>query len=257
MNMHKISRTVWLQRILILVLFFILWDILSRFGIVDKFYVSYPSAIIKKAFIWISSGYILPHLWVTASETFIGFIIGLFLGVLTAVVFASVERLSKLFTPFMSILNAMPRIIFAPLIVLWFGLGFLSKIVMVIAMVYFIIFFNTYKGIKEVDPTITGNAKVLGASSMHLWQHVYFPSALTWIFTSIRTSIGFAVVGAIIGEYIGASEGLGYIIDSAQMNFDTTGVMAGLFILALLVGILDFGLQHVESHFSKWKSQTT
>ena len=151
-------------------------------------------------------------------------------------------------------LNAMPRVVLAPLFILWFGLGLLSKVVMVVSLVFFVVFFSTYTGIREVDRDLVNNARILGANPRHLIRHVLLPSALTWIFSSLRTSVGFALIGAVVGEYLGSHEGMGYVISYAEAMFNATGVLAGLLVLMAAVIAIDVALKRLDTRFSYWKA---
>ena len=132
-------------------------------------------------------------------------------------------------------LNALPRVVLAPIFMLWLGLGIWSKVALGVTLVFFIVFFNVYQGVKEVSPVILANARMLGMSERQLFAHVYWPSALSWMFSSLHTSVGFAIIGAVVGEYLGSAAGLGYLIQQAEGTFDTTGVFAGMVILAVFV----------------------
>ncbi|MBI5794685.1 MAG: ABC transporter permease [Planctomycetes bacterium] len=236
-----------------------IWEIGSQTGIIDPYYFSSPSRVVKNIVVWLVNGLVFKHLSLTMSEAGVGFIAGLVLGVTVGFLFATNSIVDTIFQPFIVIMNAMPRIAFAPLIILWFGLGFLSKAVIVISLVFFIVFFNTYRGFKEINPILLKNARVLGATRMQVFLHIYLPATMSWTFASLRVSVGFAIIAAILGEYMGASAGIGYLIDNAQSNFDATGVMSGLVILTIVVVILDSLLKKVEAHFTKWRinNQTT
>jgi len=186
-------------------------------------------------------------------ETIIGFLLGTLLGVTIGFLFARWEKLALIFDPLMVALNAMPRVVLAPLFILWFGLGLTSKVVMVISLVFFVVFFSTYTGIREVDRDLVSNARILGATPGHMIRHVLLPSALTWIFSSLRTSVGFALIGAVVGEYLGSHEGMGYVISYAEAMFNATGVLAGLLVLMLAVIAIDLGLKRLDRRFSYWK----
>ena len=191
-----------LWRVGLLLAFLALWEVATRRGWIDPFFVSQPTVLAAQIADWISSGFIFRHLWVTMQETIIGFLLGTFLGVAVGFLFARWETLAHIFDPLMVALNAMPRVVLAPLFILWFGLGLLSKVVMVISLVFFVVFFSTYTGIREVDRDLVSNARILGATQGHMIRHVLLPSALTWIFSSLRTSVGFALIGAVVGEYL-------------------------------------------------------
>jgi len=237
----------------LIAVFLIVWEISARNKVIDPFYVSTPSRIAKYVLIWFNEGILFKHLWVTLSEAAVGLIAGMILGLVFGFLFAASRLIDAFLQPFISILNALPRIAFAPLIILWFGFGFLSKVVIVISLVFFVVFFNTYQGFKEVSPILLKNARVLGANRYLVIRHIYLPATMTWIFTSLRLSVGYSIVAAIVGEYIGASAGIGFLIDSAQAMFDSTGVMAGLTVLTLTVGVIDFIVRRVEQYFAKWK----
>src|SRR3989449_1196783 len=202
---------------------------------------------------WIRTGFIFRHLAVTMQETISGFLLGTLLGVAVGFLFAHWQTLARIFDPLMVALNAMPRVVLAPLFILWFGLGRLSKVVMVISLVFFVVLFSPYTGIREVDRDLVNNARILGAGPRHLIRHVLLPSALTWIFASLRTSVGFALIGAVVGEYLGSHEGMGYVISYAEAMFNATGVLAGLLVLMAAVIAIDLGLKRLDARFSYWK----
>ena len=140
--------------------------------------------------------------------------------------------------------NALPRVVLAPIFTLWLGLGIWSKVALGVTLVFFIVFFNVYQGVKEVCPTVLANARMLGMNERQLMRHVYWPSALSWMFSSLHTSVGFAVVGAVVGEYLGSAAGLGYLIQQAEGVFDVAGVFAGMFVLAAFVIVIDTIVSH-------------
>jgi NitT/TauT family transport system permease protein len=233
--------------------FLLLWEVATRRAWVDPFFVSQPTVLAGQLYDWVRSGFILRHLVVTLQETLIGFALGTLLGVAVGFAFAQWDTLARVFAPLMVALNAMPRVVLAPLFILWFGLGLLSKVVMVISLVFFVVFFSTYTGIREVDRDLVHNARILGATPRHLIRHVLLPSALTWIFASLRTSVGFALIGAVVGEYLGSHEGMGYVISYAESMFNATGVLAGLIVLMAAVIVIDVALTRLDARFSYWK----
>ncbi len=158
-----------------------------------------------------------------------------------------------MFDPYVKMANALPRVVLAPIFTLWFGLGIWSKVALGVTLVFFIVFFNVYQGVKEVSPTVLANARMLGMSERQLMRHVYWPSALSWMFSSLHTSVGFAVVGAVVGEYLGAAGGLGYLIQQAEGVFDVAGVFAGMFVLAAFVIAIDLLVTMVEKRLLVWR----
>lgn len=230
-----------------------LWEWGVRSEWIDKFFVSTPYEIFKKIGIWVIKGEIFTHLFVTFVETLLGFFLGALLGVSVGFLFAFLPRLAKAFDPILVALNAMPRVVFYPLFVMWFGLGMESKVIFAATLVFFIIFLNTYSGLKEVDRDVIHQARILGASSRDVLRHVYFPSALTWIFSSVRVSVGFSLIGAIVGEYIASVRGIGRIIAFAESMFNANEVLAGLLLLMFFIGAIDIPLRRVERRYSQWK----
>lgn len=230
-----------------------LWSGLVRTGIVDPFFFPRPLDIAERIYEWFSGGDIYHDLWITLVEVFLAYVIGTVLGVTSGLWLALSPTSARIMDPYIKAFNSIPRVILAPIFTLWFGLGILSKVALGVTLVYFIAFFNVYQGIKEVNPVVLANARVLGASKLQLLRHVYLPSATTWILSSLRVSIGFAVIGAVVGEYLGASAGIGYIISHAEGVFDTVGVFAGMVVLGIFVMLLDMLVNMAEKRLLKWR----
>src|SRR5208282_2589013 len=179
-------------QILIAVAFLSTWQLLVTSGKLDKFFFSRPSDIAGRIFMWLHTGSIWPHLLVTLEEAALAFAIGAGSGIVCGFALARSPKLGALADPFIRVLNALPRVVLAPIFLLWFGLGIWSKVALGVTVVFFIVFFNTHQGVREVDPVIVNNVRMLGASDWQLVRHVFIPSALTWVFSSLHISIGFA-----------------------------------------------------------------
>jgi NitT/TauT family transport system permease protein len=229
------------------------WQLGVGAGIIDVFFFPAPVDIFKQIVDWITDLNFYHHVSITLTETVLGYIIGTGLGVAAGVWLGLSRSTARILDPFIKGLNAIPRVVLAPIFVLWLGLGLWSKVALAVTLVFFITFFNAMQGVREVNPVVLANAKILGAKRSDLLRHVYFPAAASWILSSLRTSVGFAVVGAIIGEYLGSSAGLGYLIAQAEGNFDAVGVFAGIIILAMFVLIIDLILDVVEGRLIKWR----
>src|SRR5262245_15965852 len=193
------------------------------------------------------------HLLITLTEGFLAFAIGAVAGVVLGFWLARNPLLSAIFDPYIKMLNALPRVVLAPIFMLWLGLGIWSKVALGVTLVFFIVFFNVYQGVKEVSPVILANARMLGMNQRQLFVHVYWPSALSWMFSSLHTSVGFAIIGAVVGEYLGSAAGLGYLIQQAEGTFDTTGVFAGMVILAVFVLLIDWLVTSIENRLLVWR----
>lgn len=221
---HVAPMVVW--QVLLGAILVSTWEVLASTGVLDKFFFSRPSEVAARIWQWFATGSIWQHLAVTLTEAILSFAIGAALGVGMGFLLARVDWLSELLDPFIRIANALPRVVLAPIFLLWFGLGIWSKVALGVMVVFFIVFFNTYRGVRDVEPVLLHNARMLGASERQLARHVLLPSALTWIFSSLHISIGFAIIAVVVGEYLGASHGVGYVISQAEGIFDTTGVFA-------------------------------
>ena len=230
-----------------------LWQWLVSVKVLDPFFVSRPSAIAQRIAQWVATGSLWGHLTVTLEESLLGLIVGSFLGISLGFSFGRSPMLASIFDPYIKMLNAVPRVVLAPLFLLWFGLGIWSKVALAVTLVFFVMFFNTYQGVRDADRVLIDNVRMLGASERQLVRHVLIPSALTWIFSSLQTSLGFAMVGAVVGEYLGSTSGLGYVISQAEGTFDTTGVFAGMTVLAIVVVIASAGVTRLEKWLLRWK----
>jgi NitT/TauT family transport system permease protein len=219
-----------------------------------QFFFSTPTAVLGRLFKWtITEHTIWRHVAITLVEAILAFIIGSVLGVLVGFGFARMPSVAAVFDPYVKAINALPRVVLAPIFALWFGLGVASKVALGVTLVFFIVFFNVYQGVKEVSPTVLANARMLGMNEHQLMRHVYWPSALSWMFSSLHTSVGFAVVGAVVGEYLGSAAGLGYLIQQAEGVFDTAGVFAGMVVLAVFVLLIDGLVTLIERRLLVWR----
>ncbi len=193
------------------------------------------------------------HLGVTLLETVLAFGIGTVLGLLFGLWLALAPTASAILDPYLKAANAMPRVILAPIFSLWLGLGIWSKVALAVTLVFFVVFFNVYQGVKEVSPVVLANARMLGASRRQLLRTVYLPSATSWVFSSLHTSVGLAFVGAVVGEYLGSARGVGYLILQAEGTFDVNTVFAGIVVLTAFALLLDGIVGRIERRLMKWQ----
>jgi NitT/TauT family transport system permease protein len=234
------------------------WHVFStnKFGgryVLDPFFFSTPFAVIQRTITDVVSGVLWYHLYITLIETILAFVFGAVGGVLFGFWFARRELVAAVFDPYLKGFNALPRVVLAPIFALWFGLGIWSKVALGFTLVFFIVFFNVYQGVKDVSPTVLANARMLGMNERQLLRHVYWPSALSWMFSSLHASVGFALVGAVVGEYLGSAAGLGYRIQQAEGLFDVTGVFSGMLVLAIFVIIIDAIVSAIERRLMVWR----
>src|SRR5256885_2907320 len=221
--------------------------------LLPPFFFSNPVDVGSQILEWFSRGVIWKHLLITLWESILGFAIGSLGGILVGFWFARQPFMAAVFDPYVKMTNALPRVVLAPIFALWLGLGIWSKVALGVTLVFPIVFFNVYQGVKEVSPAVLANARMLGMDERQLTRHVYWPSALSWMFSSLHTSVGFAVVGAVVGEYLGSAAGLGYVIQQAEGVFDVAGVFAGMIVLAAFVIGIDFIVTLVERRLLGWR----
>lgn len=214
-----------------------LWQVAGK--VFGAFVLSNPLLIIRRIADLVSSGELWPNLGTTMTETFAGLAIGMVLGVTLGVLIAPSRTVGRWFYPYIMALYSLPRVALAPLFIVWFGIGLKSKIFMVVTMVVFVAFYNTYQGMRSIDPDLLEMTRSLRASRRTELRWVILPAVAPWILTSLRLSIALALIGAVIAELIGASQGLGYYMGYAANVLDTTGVFAGLVIITVIAMIAE------------------
>ncbi|MGH3757540.1 ABC transporter permease [Actinophytocola sp.] len=223
--------------------------------LLDEYYVSKPSQMWRALLNWIDQGVLLPNIGVTLQETLLGFLIGAILGGTVGFVVGTMTYLGNLLSPFISALYAVPRLALVPLFMLWFGLGLGSKVAFVAMLVFFLVFYNTYSGAKDVDSDLLDTIRVLGARRRHLHLKVILPSALTWVFAGLRISVPYALVGAVTAEMISSNRGLGYLLIRASGQFDTAGVFASIVVMMCVALALNGLVVLLEHYLLRWKKR--
>jgi NitT/TauT family transport system permease protein len=257
------AATLWIWQLGLLVVLFLLWYAFTAPGLLPTFvfendrqaafFFGEPLKILGRIGTWFTGVEIWQHLWVTLLETVLAFAIGTGLGLAFGLWLALSPMAAAITDPYIKALNSMPRVILAPIFAVWFGLGIASKVALGVTLVFFIVFFNVYQGVREVSPVVLANARMLGASARQLLRHVYLPSATSWVFSSLHTSVGLAFVGAVVGEYLGSSRGVGYLILQAEGAFDINTVMAGILVLTAFALLLDALVGRIERRLMKWQ----
>lgn len=220
------------------------------------FFFGEPLKVLERIWDWFFGGDIYRHLWVTLLETLLAFFLGTVLGLVIGLWLALSPFASALLDPYIKALNSMPRVILAPIFTVWFGLGVASKVALGVTLVFFIVFFNVYQGVREVSPVVLANARMLGASHRQLLRFVFLPSAMSWVFASLHNSVGLAFVGAVVGEYLGSSAGVGYLILQAEGVFDINTVFAGILVLTAFALVLDWIVSVVERRLMVWQPRS-
>ncbi len=253
----KASNRKWLitaLRLLIISLFFLCWELAARTGRLDTFFFSSPGEIAKDLSVLFITGKIIPHLLRTMAEVFAGLGLGTLSGIATGIVLGRNELLARILDPVIMGLYAIPKIAIAPLFILWFGLGILGKIVFAWIVVFFLIFFNTYAGMRAVDKELLHTVQAMGATPWQLLVKVSIPSCMPWIMVGLRASLGASLIAAIVGEFVAADTGLGHLIMEGLTLFMTQRVLAVVLILSVIVIAMDLGLRYLQRRFMAWNN---
>ncbi len=247
-------------RVLLLVVIIGGWELTTRVGIVDPFFWGQPSGIWAQIVTWVTQGTAQGPLWeqiaVTLEETVLGFLIGVVLGVIFGVVLGRNRFLADVLGPYIKAANSIPRVVLGSIFIIGLGLGIQSKVALAVVLVFFIVFFNAFQGVREVDRNLLANARILGANQRQLSTAVIIPSALTWIIASLHTSFSFALVGAVVGEFLGSTQGIGLMIQTAQGAFNANGVFAAMVILAAVALLSELLITTLENRLITWRPNT-
>jgi NitT/TauT family transport system permease protein len=231
-----------------------IWHFVSG-HLIDPFFISSPIAVAIKLWTWTADGTLWHAFTYTFEAMILGFIIGSLAGFSTGFALGRSDLLARLFDPYITAVYCMPKIALAPLLILWFGIGIESKVAMSALIVFFLVFLNTFSGVRDVNPLYLQVTSIMGASSIQQLRYVVFPSAAAWVLTGLKVSVPYALIGAVVGELISSNRGIGFLIGQASGLFDTAGVFAGLAVLAATGIILNAGLKKLETRLLRWRGQ--
>jgi NitT/TauT family transport system permease protein len=250
---------VYAARVATFVVIFGGWQLFTSLKIVDPFFFGQPTGIVRTLWNWIQHGTaygsIWSQIWITMEEAVLGFVFGVAGGVVFGILLGQVRFLADVLGPYIKAVNALPRIVLGSIFLIFLGLGTTSKVVLAAVLVFFVVFFNAFQGVREVDKNFIANARILGASRLQVVRNVVIPSALTWIIASLHVAFGFAVIGAIVGEFLGAQHGLGLIIATAQNQFDADGVFAAMLIIGVIALTAEWLIGLLERRLLAWRPQ--
>jgi NitT/TauT family transport system permease protein len=255
--MRNRQRTVIFWRFFVLAFILGGWELSARMKWIDPFFYAMPSTIGAQIVDWMRNGTAQGSLWaqvlVTLEETILGFLIGSIGGIFFGILLGRNKLLADIFSVYIKVANSIPRVVLGSIFVIALGLGIASKVALAVVMVFFVVFGNAFQGVREADRYMIANAQILGASPRQVTFHVVIPSALSWILASLHVSFGFALVGAVVGEFLGARQGIGLLISTAQGAFNAAGVFAAMIVLAVVALIAEYLLTYVENHLLKWR----
>ncbi|HWE18479.1 MAG TPA: ABC transporter permease [Hyphomicrobiaceae bacterium] len=221
--------------------------------LVDDFFISNPVDVTRRLLQWTLNGSIFLHIWATVYATLAGFLIGAAGGFVLGVWLGISPFSGRLLNPYLWALNALPKVALAPLFVLWFGLGIESKIALAAVLVLFLVFLNTFSGVREVDQDLIDAARLMRATRLQVTAKIIVPSAMSWVFAGFKTSVPYALIGAVLGEMIAANRGLGYLVQFSGAQFDAAGVFAVLVVIALLAVALNVAVEIVQDRVERWR----
>lgn len=221
--------------------------------LIREIYVSSPTAIAIRLYEMFATGEILPHLWITGQELVLGYTIGLTIGVSCGYALGRSARLARVFEPYILAFYGIPKIALAPLFIIWFGIGVWSKIALAALMVFFLVFYNVYMGVRQVDRTLVDLARVMGANERHLTRHIFLPATAPFVIMGMRMAIPYSVIGVIVGEFTSSTAGLGLFIHQASSTYDPAGVFAGIAILLAFVAVANALATRLERRLLRWR----
>jgi len=251
--METLSKNrIWTLRAAFLAFVLIGWE-LSSGRLASEFFISRPTAIAEQFFVWLVSGTIFYHGVITLSQAVGGFFLGGIIGMCMGVWLGRAALVAEVLDPFIMMFYSLPKVALAPLFVLWFGIGMDMKIYLTATIVFFLVFLNTYTGVRAVSREQIAILKLMGANERHVLFKVVLPSAITWVFTGLRLSVPYALIGSIVGELIASNRGLGYLLANSAGQFDTTGVFAALISIMIMAFFLNALVKLVERKAMPWR----
>lgn len=222
--------------------------------LIREIYVSKPTAVAQRLYELFSSGEIYPHLWTTGQELVLGYVIGVAGGVISGYALGRSPRLARIFEPYVMAFYGVPKIALAPLFIIWFGIGMGSKVALASIMVFFLVFYNVFAGVRSVDRELVNLMLIMGANQRQLTYHVFLPAAAPFVMLGMRLAIPYSVIGVIVGEFTSSAQGLGLFIHEASSTYDPAGVFAGIVILLAFVTIANFFAGRLERRLLRWRS---
>lgn len=251
--MSKARAYVWLRQLIGFAILLAVWEAAARHGMLNPLYAPAPSAIFGALVQLFGEGTIWPHLEATFSAALGGLFFGLVIGTILGVAAALIPIIAEMLEPVMILLNAVPRVVLAPLFVIWFGIGLGSKVAVAFVLVAVLIFFTVFTGIRGVDRRLVERVTTLGGGRWALLREVYLPSIVAWIMGNLKVAVGFAFTGAVVGEFVAATRGLGYLLSFAQSTYNAA-LMLALVLLIMVFVLLIFGLAgQLERRLLRWR----
>jgi NitT/TauT family transport system permease protein len=253
MNKQAMLERIWVRRTLALSTLVLLWEAAGWAGWLNPLYVTPPSDVARVVFGLFADGSIWPHLQATFTAALLGLLVGLGIGILLGFSAALVPLLAALLEPVMMLLNAVPRVILAPLFVIWMGIDLGSKVALATVLVAVLVFFSVFSGIREVDRRLVERVTTLGGGRSVLLREVYVPSVISWVMGNLKVAVGFAFTGAVVGEFVASSRGLGYLLQFAQSTYNASLSLGLVILIMAFVLVLFFIAERLEKYLLRWR----
>lgn len=251
--MNELVKRIWVRRTLALSALILLWEATGWAGLINPLYAAPPSEVAALSWGLFADGSIWPHLQATFSAALLGLAVGLAIGIVLGFAAALIPLLAALLEPVMLLLNAVPRVILAPLFVIWMGIDLGSKVALATVLVAVLIFFAVYSGVREVDQRLVERVRTLGGGKAVLVREVYIPSVVSWVMGNLKVAVGFAFTGAVVGEFVASARGLGYLLQFAQSTYNAALSLALVTLIMLFVLVLFFLAEQLEHRLLRWR----
>ncbi|WP_150265212.1 ABC transporter permease [Paenibacillus tepidiphilus] len=248
---RRSRRIVTIGRLAVAVLIVALWEVLTRIGWMDAYYWSSPSRILSTTWTQITAGTLLEDIAYTSSSTILGFVGGTLIGSLLGLSFWWSRKFAGISEPFLILLNAMPKLALAPVLVILLGIGFFSKVALAFAMTVVVAALSAHSGVQSVDKDMEKLMYSLGAKRHQVFTKVVIPWAMPWMISSLRINIALSLAGAIVGEFIASSHGIGRMVIYAGTILDINLVWVGVVVLSVLSMVMYMGVVLLEKWLSK------
>ena len=240
------------SRIFLLIFLLGLWELLTRLQVMDSFIFSSPSRIINQTVILYNSGELFYHIWITLKEAILGFVLATSIGTLIAIILWWSDLFRKILEPYIVVLNSLPKIALGPIIIIWFGAGIKSIVVMAILITIIITILTMLSAFISCDKDKIMLLKSMGANKFQILIKLIIPQAMPEFISMLKINVGMTWVGTIMGEYLVSKAGLGYLIVYGGQVFKLDLVMTATVILCILAGLMYYFVALFEKHFKKY-----
>jgi NitT/TauT family transport system permease protein len=251
-NTRRTTRNV-LRQVVLLALFLVAWELASG-RIVEPIFVSKPSVIFDVWREWLADGTLTRASWQTLKATLISFAVGGGVGILVGYVLGSWRWLGDLLQPSMTALYTLPKLALAPLFILWFGIDLQFRVAFAAVIVFFLVYYNTYYGVREVPRDLIAAVKLMGANRWQVATKVVAPSALSWVAAGLKISLPMAFVGVIVAEMLASDQGLGFLVARSSNQFYAPGTFVAITAILVLALVIDQIVQSLTARSLRWKT---